>query len=179
MLYIGMILIIVVGTLLHFVYEWSHHNKVVAIFAAVNESTWEHIKIAMTPTILWSLYEGYVYGTSPNYLVAKSLCFLTIMVLIPVLFYSYTAFTKKAILPVDVICFCITIICSQLVFHAIISMPALTYIYTYLSSILLFIEIGMYFFFTYQPLKNFFFKDPITNKYSLEGHPCEHHHHHH
>ena len=57
MFYIGIIIICLVGTLLHFTYEFSHHNKYVALFSAVNESTWEHIKICMTPTILWSIYE--------------------------------------------------------------------------------------------------------------------------
>ena len=62
MFYIGIIIICLVGTLLHFTYEFSHHNKYVALFSAVNESTWEHIKICMTPTILWSIYEIIEYG---------------------------------------------------------------------------------------------------------------------
>ena len=178
MIYVGIILICIVGTLLHFVYEFSGHNKYVAIFAAVNESTWEHIKIGMTPTILWSFYDGFIYGTNPNYIVAKSLCLLTIIVVIPILFYSYTVFTKKSILFVDVICFFVTIICSQLVFTYFIHLDALPFFCTYLSSILLFIELGCYFFFTFQPFKNFMYQDPITNKYGLEGHPCHHDHHH-
>lgn len=178
MIYIGMILIAIVGTLLHFTYEISHHNKFVAIFSAVNESTWEHIKICMTPTILWSLYDGYVYGMNSNYLIGKSLCLLTIILLIPILFYTYTLFTKKSILFIDVICFYITVICSQMVFNYFINIKELPFIYTYLSCILLFIEVGAYMFLTFRPLKNFIFKDPITNKYGLEGHPCNHHHHH-
>ena len=179
MLYIGMIVICVVGTLLHFTYEWSHHNKFVAIFSAVNESTWEHIKICMTPTILWSLYDGYVHGLNSNYFIGKSLCLLTIIIMIPILFYSYKAFTKKSILPIDVVCFYLTVICSQLVFNYFINIQPLPFIYTYLSIIVLFIEIGVYMFLTYQPQKNFIFEDPITHKYGLEGHPCEEEHHHH
>ena len=70
---ISFLVISIVGTLLHFVYEWSNHNKIVSLFAAVNESTWEHIKIALTPMFLWGLYDGYVYGFSPNYFLAKSI----------------------------------------------------------------------------------------------------------
>ena len=125
MIYIGMIFIGVIGTLLHFTYEISHHNKFVAIFSAVNESTWEHIKICMTPTILWSLYDGYVYGMNSNYLIGKSLCLLTIILLIPLLFYTYTIFTKKSILFIDVICFYITVICSQMVFNYFINIKEL------------------------------------------------------
>lgn len=66
-MWISILIISVIGTLLHFLYEISHHNKYVALFAAVNESTWEHIKIALTPTLLWSLYDGFVYGIESNY----------------------------------------------------------------------------------------------------------------
>ena len=52
---IAIIFISLIGTLLHFMYEWSGHNKVVSLFAAVNESTWEHIKIALTPSFIWTL----------------------------------------------------------------------------------------------------------------------------
>ena len=179
MFYVGIIIICIVGTLLHFTYELSHHNKIVAIFSAVNESTWEHIKIVMTPTILWSIYEIIQYGFNTSFLLAKSLCLLTIILLIPVLFYSYTIFTKKSILFIDVICFYITVICSQLVFKYFISLNNISMIHICLITILLIIEIIAYLSLSFKPYTNFIFKDPITHKYGLEGHPCEHHHHHH
>ena len=108
-MWIGFIVISIVGTLLHFLYEISGHNKVVAIFAAVNESTWEHIKIALTPTFLWSLLDGFKYGTSPNYFIAKSASLLVIVFLIPIIFYAYTAITKKAVLWFDITYFYVTI----------------------------------------------------------------------
>ena len=178
MIYIGIIFISVIGTLLHFLYEISHHNKFVAIFAAVNESTWEHIKICITPTIIWCLYDGIIYGMNNNYLIAKSLSILTIILLIPILFYTYTLFTKKAILWIDVICFYITVTCSNLVFNYFININTLPFIYTYLSCILLFIEISSYIFLTYNPLKNFIFEDPISHKYGLSGHTEIYHHNH-
>ena len=178
MFWIGIIIICVIGTLLHFTYELSHHNKYVAIFSAVNESTWEHIKICMTPTILWSIYEIITYGFSLKFLVAKSLSLLTIILLIPILFYSYSIFTKKSILFIDVICFYVTVICSQYVFKYFINLNNISNIYIYLSIILLIIEIGSYLYLTFNPFKDFLFKDPITHRYGLDGHPCEHHHKH-
>ena len=178
MFYIGIIVIFLVGASLHFVYEWSNHNKVVAVFAAVNESTWEHIKICMTPTILWSIYEISLYGLNENFIFAKSICLLTIILLIPILFYSYTFFTKKVYLVIDIICFLITVICSQLVFRYIINLNDYSSIFTYISSVLIIIELLLYFYLTYNPPKNFIFKDPITKKYGLDGHPCHHDHKH-
>lgn len=179
MFWIGAIVIAVIGTLLHFIYEWSSHSKFVALFAAVNESTWEHIKICMTPTLLWSLYDGYVYGLNSNYWIGKSLSLLVIILLIPILFYTYTIFTKKAVLVIDVICFYLTVFISQQVFYYCINLDALPFIVHYFSCILLFIEISAYLLLTYNPFKNFIFKDPITKKYGLAGHSHEHHHDHH
>ncbi len=178
MIVIGIIVVCIVGASLHFVYEISHHNKMVAIFAAVNESTWEHIKIGMTATILWSIYDGIMYINNPNYIIAKAISLLTIIVVIPILFYTYTAFTKKSILIVDIICFCITITLSQLVLYYFINTNALPSIYTYINIGLLILESICYFSLTYFPLENFIFEDPITHKYSLEGHPCSHNHKH-
>ena len=177
MFVVGIIVIFLVGASLHFIYELSHHKKGVAIFAAVNESTWEHIKICMTPTLLWSFYEISTYGFSGNFIIAKSLCLLTIIIVIPILFYSYTYFTKKSILIVDIICFLITVICSQLVFRYVINIINIPNYLFYISLVLILFELFLYFYLTFNPLKNFIFKDPITKKYGLEGHPCKHKHH--
>lgn len=172
---IGIIFISLIGTLLHFTYELSNHNKVVALFSAVNESTWEHIKIALTPTFIWTLYDGAVYGIYNNYFIAKTANLLVIIFLIPILFYTYKIFTKKSKLPIDIIIFYITIITSSLVFKYILNLKDLPYYITYISLVLMFIIFGFYMTLTLLPIKNFLFKDPITNNYGLKGH--SHHHH--
>lgn len=166
----AVIIISLVGTLAHFMYEMSNHNKFVALFAAVNESTWEHIKIALTPSLLWGLYDGFVYGQNPNYFTAKTLSLVTIIVAIPVLFYTYKAILKKAFLPIDIIIFYISIILSQMVFRYFINMHPVQFLTEYISTIGLFIIFACYMVLTLQPLKNFMFKDPISKKYGKEGH---------
>ena len=178
MFILGIIIIFLVGSGLHFLYELSHHNKVVAVFAAVNESTWEHIKICLTATLLWSIYEISIYGfNNGNYIFAKSICLLTIILLIPLIFYSYTFFTKKPYLIVDILSFLVVVIVSQLVFNYIVNLPSIPSVCAYIGPILLIIELILYFTLTYFAPKNFIFKDPITKKYGLAGHPCSHHHH--
>lgn len=49
---LSIIIISIVGTISHFLYDISNHNKIVGLFTAVNESIWEHIKIALTPATL-------------------------------------------------------------------------------------------------------------------------------
>ena len=77
-LWLSVVIIFSLGTLAHFLYDLSHENKILGLFTAVNESTWEHVKIAITPTLLWSLIDGFFYGEDPNYFTAK-LTSLTIL----------------------------------------------------------------------------------------------------
>ena len=167
---IAIILISVVGTLFHFLYELSHHNKIMALFAAVNESTWEHIKIALTPTILYSLYDGFCYGTNPNYFFAKVLSLLTIIVVIPLIFYSYTGIIKRHVLIIDILSFYIAIALSQFLFYTILKMPALPFTINYLGAVGTFIVFGIYMTATLFPVKNFLFKDPLTKEYGIKAH---------
>lgn len=175
---IEIILICLIGTLLHFTYEWSHHNKVVAYFSAVNESTWEHIKIALTPTYIYTIIDFFILDGN-NFFFAKFMCMLSIILIIPILFYSYTAFTKKAILPLDVICFYVTITISQIVSNYITNQPNLGNQYHIFGIIGIIVIFIMYSLLTYFAPKNFLFKDPITKKYGLDGHPCHEHGHKH
>ena len=79
------------GVLLHFVYEWSGGSVLAAWFSAVNESTWEHMKLLFAPLFFFSVVQVCLLGRNyPNLLAARALSALTGIVLIPVLFYTYT-----------------------------------------------------------------------------------------
>ncbi len=168
--WLGAVVISVIGTLAHFLYDWTNHNKIVGLFAAVNESTWEHIKIALTPTLLWSFYDGFIYGENPNYFFAKLLSLLVLTIFIPFAFYAYKTLVKKEFLILDIAIFYIAIILSQLTFYAIISLTPMTYLISYLSCIGLFIFFGCYMTLTLEPIRSFIFRDPITNRYGFRAH---------
>ncbi len=84
----GFAAVSVLGTLLHFMYDWTN-SKAVALFAAVNESTWEHMKILFFPMLLFAIVqrfgEGKDYG---NYWCLKLQSTLVGLVLIPTIFYT-------------------------------------------------------------------------------------------
>ena len=80
-----------VGTLLHFVYDWSGENPAAGVFSAVNESTWEHMKLLFVPVFLLSVVQVGVLGLDyPHLLWSRTLSVLAGLALIPVLFYTYT-----------------------------------------------------------------------------------------
>lgn len=53
---IGLLWTLAAGNLLHFVYDWTGKSVAAALFSAVNESTWEHMKLLAVPWILFSLW---------------------------------------------------------------------------------------------------------------------------
>ena len=167
---ISTMFISLIGTLSHFTYDISNHNKIIGLFSAVNESTWEHIKIALTPTLLWSIIDGLKFGNNSNYFIAKFISLIIIIVLIPLLFYGYKYIIKKDIPIIDISIFYITIIISQYLFYYILNINELNYTYRYISCIGIFIIFGGYMIHTLIPPKNFIFKDPISNKYGFNGH---------
>ena len=169
-MWISIIIISLFGTLLHFLYNILNHNKIVGLFSAVNESTWEHIKIALTPTFFWGLIDGYKFGLYPNYFPAKLCSLLTITVVIPLIYYSYKVITKKDITIINISSFYIAIILGQFTFYYIIKLNSFAFIYQYISCVGLFIFFGCYLLLTLLPLELFIFKDPQTNKYGFKGH---------
>ena len=167
---ISVIIISTVGTLSHFLYDIFNHNKVVGLFSAVNESTWEHIKIALTPTFLWSLIDGYQFGFLPNYFIGKCASLLIIIILMPILYYGYKYILKKESIIFNISSFYFVIIASQFSFYYIIGANSFKYVYIYLSCICTFLIFGGYMIHTLMPAKSIIFKDPITKKYGYDGH---------
>lgn len=162
----------VIGSLLHFTYAWSGRNKFVAIFAAVNESTWEHIKLALSGTFACMLVDVWRLGDNPNYWLARSLSFVVPVVVIPILFYGYHSIwkVKKSILPVDIMIFIIAAFLSALVFVLVLQAPAIGAASDIVSMIISTMILVAYLLLTKFPLHNFLFEDPITHKYGYEGH---------
>lgn len=48
--------LVVWGTVVHGMYDWSGSNSVIGLFVPVNESVWEHFKMAYAALILWHLW---------------------------------------------------------------------------------------------------------------------------
>ena len=91
----------------------------------------------------------------------------------PLLFYGHKFVARKDYFIFDILLFYIVIIFSQLSFNYVLILEPICYLAQYLSCLGLFIVFGSYMVLTLMPLKNFIFKDPITNKYGFKGHSEE------
>lgn len=167
---VSAIVISLVGTIAHFLYDLCGHNKFIGLFTAVNESTWEHIKIALTPILLCGLYDGFAYGQNPNYFLAKFVSLIIPIFIIPCIFYTYKSFSKKPILIIDIATFYLVVFLAQFAFKTIVDSPSLPYIFDYIGCLGTFVVFGAYSVLTLMPLKLFLFKDPISKKYGFPAH---------
>ncbi len=123
----GFFFIGLMGAALHFTFEFSNfENMVVAFFSAVNESTWEHLKMIFWPGVLFMLVEyTYVKDEVTNYLIAKVAGLIVMPLIIVVGWYGYTSFTGRYIFPIDLTLFYVATGVGQVVSYKILTRPPL------------------------------------------------------
>lgn len=88
-------ILFLLGALLHFVYEWSSDNFIVSLFAPVNESVWEHMKLAVIPTTLWwvlqySISRRRLKGNRDSWFTGALVSVIISTITIPLVYYFYT-----------------------------------------------------------------------------------------
>ena len=94
--WIGFGVVTLVGTILHFLYDWTGGSIWIAPFSGVNESTWEHMKLLFWPLFFFALVQRLFFRGQENYWRVKLRGTLLGLLLIPVLFYTCSgAFGKS------------------------------------------------------------------------------------
>lgn len=95
-IFFGIIFCTLAGVLLHFAYEWSGSNKIVGYFSAVNESTWEHLKLLFLPVVVFTVFEWLkVREKYPQFLISRTIALVLGMVWIVVAFYTISGVIGK------------------------------------------------------------------------------------
>lgn len=110
------IFIMSVGTLLHFVYEWSNGNVFAAMFSAINESVWEHLKIFFVPALFFTLFMYYYKGEKcPDYLWCQTKSILIGLMFIIIVYFTYTGIAKHNYSIIDIGSFYVAAVISGIV----------------------------------------------------------------
>ena len=156
----------ILGTLLHFTYQWSGENLLIASFSAVNESTWEHLKILFFPMVITTIIGCFYFGnTIPNFLCAKAIGIITGLLFTTSFFYTYTGILGTNIAILNIISFFIAIIIGEYVAYKIMR--------SYFSCnkkiviISLIILTLCFIIFTYYTPQIGLFNDPLTGGYGI------------
>ena len=84
------------GTLLHFLYDWTGKSVIAAPFSGVNESTWEHMKLLFWPMLLFSIVQNRYFKEYSDFWCIKVKGIVLGLVLIPIIFYTYNGVIGKS-----------------------------------------------------------------------------------
>lgn len=129
----GLLISMLIGTIGHFLYNLTKKNKIIGFLFSQNESTWEHIKLGITPIILFSFIELIILK-NPNVFINTAIKTIVFSVSIIILYYGYKLILKKNILFLDILTFYVALTCSYLV-----GINNLTYTYKWYIYIFAFI----------------------------------------
>ena len=101
----------ILGTILHFTFNLSNENLFVASFSAVNESTWEHLKILFFPMLITTIIGTFYFKEKyPNFLYAKTIGILTAIAFTVIFFYTYSGILGTNYDVINIISFYVAII---------------------------------------------------------------------
>lgn len=111
------IAVIIIGSLCHFVYEWSGESSLAALFCPVNESTWEHLKLLFFPYLAVITYMYFTKDPQKKPALFRYYCsrlfgVLLGMLSIIVIFYTYTGVIGENYLIADILTFIISVFIS-------------------------------------------------------------------
>ena len=175
---LGMVIIIGFGTTLHFWFEWTDYWRPMALIAAVNESTWEHFKMAFWPGLIYALIEfPFLKKETKNFFVAKFAGLLAMPIITMILFYGYTSLTGTHLLWVDVIIFILSVIGGQWISLIILTKtepvrPSLQK-FALAGLILMTVAFSLL---SYYPRENFLFAHPGSGEYGILSDYDDHDH---
>jgi len=164
--------LISIGSILHFVYDWSGHHHLAAIFGAVNESYWEHIKIAVWPVAITQLVLFALGGWRyPSFIPAATVALYSIPISMIGLVFVYKSATKRNVLALDIGVFAVTIIAAQVIFTQLLEQLSADALTVVISAVFLAGLVASFLLFTLRPPSEpDVFVDPLTRGYGVGGH---------
>lgn len=162
-----------IGSILHFVYDWSGHHRLAAVFSAVNESYWEHVKIAVWPVAFIQLalfaFGGWMH---PAFVPAATVSLYSVPITMIGTVFIYKNITKRNVLWLDIAAFAIAIAVAQVIFVLLLQQLSPDPTTVALSAIYLTGLIVAFLVFTLRPPSEpDIFVDPLTKRYGVSGHP--------
>ena len=100
----GFFIVSLLGTVWHYLYGFSGGNAFVGIFAPINESVWEHLKLLFYPFLLYVMAEYLLFGRHiGGFVYSMTIGLLCGLIFIPLCLYAYNIFTHSAITALDII----------------------------------------------------------------------------
>ena len=164
----GTIFTIALGVLLHFLFDMTNQNVIAALFSAVNESIWEHMKLLFYPMFLFALFESKFFEQEyEQFWCVKLKGILLGLLLIPVFYYTYTGALGVSADWVNIAIYVVTAMIAFLVETRMFQKDAQCILRAEVAFIVLCIIALVFTVFTFATPKIPLFKDPVTGSYGF------------
>lgn len=166
----GLLVTLALGNLLHFVYGWSGGSPLAAPISAVNESTWEHMKLLAVPWVLFALIERAVRGRgAASVPMARTLGLLAGLAAIPALYYTYRGIVGFDVMVVDILIFQAAVLLGFLVSWRVQRGGRWTSPAAQAAGVLVLLTVlALFVVWTYHPPHLPLFCDPLTGQYGIQ-----------
>jgi hypothetical protein len=167
---VGIGAIFIVGAMFHFLFEWAGGWSPVGVIAAVNESVWEHFKIAFWPALFFAIIEyPFLKRYTHNFFIAKAIGIYVMPVAIAAIFYAYTAIFGEEILAVDISIFFVAVALGQLASYKILTMKQWPRWMGGVGVVMVILLAAAFGVFTFYPPELGIFRDAVSGGYGIVG----------
>ena len=157
----------IVGTILHFLYDWLSESILIAPFSSVNESTWEHMKLLFWPTFIFAIVQGILFKERKDFWCVKLRGILLGLILIPIIFYTYNGVIGKSPDWLNITIYFICAAAAYLYEMQLFNSNRILCKAPKRSLAILCLIALLFIIFTFAAPKIGIFKDPITNQYGI------------
>lgn len=169
---IACIVSILFGVFLHFAYDLSGQNTIVGIFAPVNESVWEHLKLIFIPFTLFSIvFYFYTKKKFSNMLLVTLFGNIVGMFVITTLYYLGTAIFAQDNMVYNIIIYAIGVISAYVILYLGIynkDFMEETKGSTIVGVCALILLFAIFVTNTFSPIKLDITRDPVTKTYGID-----------
>ena len=164
---VGLTFTAVLGTLLHFLYGWTN-LKTFAPISAVNESTFEHMKLVFVPAFIFAIIQSFFSKNDyPCFWVVKLIGINIGTLLIPVLFYTLSGSFGELSAVINIAIFFVSVIVGYLVELFLFNRLSCKWWLKWLAITILVCILILFFVFTFYPPKITLFLYTVTNGYGI------------
>ena len=137
----------ILGSLNHFLYDWTGGSSFAALFCPINESPWEHLKLLFFPFLFVTLWTAALCRfRDRRFFYCRFLGVLCGMAFILISFYTYTGIWGTHVLILDLLIFFLSVVLSfsaaRFFFRALKQIPSANVIFTLWGA-------GIFFFFVF------------------------------
>ena len=162
------VLISLLSSIIYLRFEYQDSNSFYKLFVPKNDSLWERVKVLIAPTLLIMTIECLLIEVSPNFMFAKLLSLLIMILVNPLFFILYFSFSKWDMIVINVLTTTSSALIGLLVSVWILSVPILAEGIIYISAIGILMIIVFYVCATFFQTDDIIFMDPITKKRTLK-----------